>query len=278
MRDKLDLPSHATQGCITRARRARLAATPKGCGSETKQTKPSPDLPARFDGVLPRSLTRLETLPEGFFKNQSHLESIEFDFSTNLGAKQSDPLPDGLFRGLGKLTTLSLLICTFRNLPDVSDLTVRRPRSSCPCPRAGGATVLAGLPHTLAVTMQLTSRSKHVPARRSPAASRACLSADAAACAHPVPCIWFVPAATLRLSEPWPWALPRSHHLLPHAVFQSLQTLHSSIPNGHFTMNGTESAAKFDGLVNVAMLDLEGQSLTRIPSLKHMGKLRSLWL
>ena len=66
--------------------------------------------------------TKLETLPERFFSNQSHLLNMTFTSSTNFGAQKQ--LPDGLFKGLSNLTVIWMESCRYQNLPNLDDLTV----------------------------------------------------------------------------------------------------------------------------------------------------------
>ena len=65
---------------------------------------------------------KLESLPERLFLGNSQLEYVDFD---NCYALKKNRLPDGLFVGLTKLTTLTLMYTPFLNLPDMDDLTVR---------------------------------------------------------------------------------------------------------------------------------------------------------
>jgi len=55
------------------------------------------------------------------FAGQSRLEKIHFDEATILGAEQH--LPDGLFKGLTSLTSLSLHEGGLQKLPNMEDLT-----------------------------------------------------------------------------------------------------------------------------------------------------------
>ena len=45
-----------------------------------------------------------------------------------------------------------------------------------------------------------------------------------------------------------------------------------------FKMDNATSETKFDGLVSAVELSLESNQLTRVPSLKNMGKLKALLL
>ena len=63
-----------------------------------------------LETLAANSLTKLRTLPETFFKGQSHLEELQVakSFTTDGGA-EGGRLPDGLFRGLTSLRRLNLV-------------------------------------------------------------------------------------------------------------------------------------------------------------------------
>ena len=74
---------------------------------------------------------KLATLPNQFFSRQGQLQSMTFAASTNFGS--TERLPDGLWRGLTNLTSITLLDCRYQNLPDMSDLTVCWARRGAAC-------------------------------------------------------------------------------------------------------------------------------------------------
>ena len=57
-------------------------------------------------------------------------------------------------------------------------------------------------------------------------------------------------------------------------------TIFGNVPGGGglLQMTDHESETKFDNLVSVHDLILEGNLLTRVPSVKNMRSLRALWL
>ena len=130
-----------------------------------------------FDGQY---LTNLKTLPARFFSGQTQLKVLNLGGSTNLGAQEDTPLPDGLFEGLTSLEELNLDNCKYKHLPDMSDLA-------------------------------------------------------------------------------------------------ALKTFYSP-SGGQLHMSDEESESKFDGLVSTEAVLLNDQSLTRVPSVKNMTSLVSLWL
>ena len=69
-------------------------------------------------------LVKLTTLPEGFLTGKSHLKTLYFVGSVNLGSQEKDRLPDDLFKGLTSLIKLDLVECPLHRLPNMSDLTV----------------------------------------------------------------------------------------------------------------------------------------------------------
>ena len=60
---------------------------------------------------------------------------------------------------------------------------------------------------------------------------------------------------------------------------QALQNLFAfADEDGQLAMGEAESEAKFDNLRSLQTLLLNGQSLTRLPSLKNLGKLEQFWI
>jgi len=64
-----------------------------------------------------------------------------------------------------------------------------------------------------------------------------------------------------------------------HLLRQALQTLWAyANEGGQLFMNEPESESKFDNLRSLKDMFVNGQSLTRLPSLKNLGSLEQLWI